>query len=295
MRKSQHQAPEFYAYRRGEKVHRLVDYLKGRERLFGARPRVAVVIGSFAALPYVHLHLEARRRFYPEVPLLVHDDASPCAGELEALCRGYGAELAVNVERYPACKGDLTAMAGGLLWAQELGVELLVKMSRRFVPCMRWVDDLVALAEESQYATYSAWTKTFNYGFRTECLAFAVEEWIGRELLHELIGLIFSPHEPFVEGHLHNMARRAAVRNTEAARAYDAALGARPRDRDGYAPWPFLRTDRLEKNGDFLWHDWAHPRDYARKAEEWGLPYGEKDFADPNMGLGKYPRDTPPA
>ena len=42
-------------------------------------PPFALVIGTFASTAYIHLQLEARRRLYPEVPLLVHDDGSPAA------------------------------------------------------------------------------------------------------------------------------------------------------------------------------------------------------------------------
>ncbi len=51
------------------------------------KARVGVVVGTFAALPYVHLQLEARRRRWPGVPMLVHDDASPQQADLSALCR----------------------------------------------------------------------------------------------------------------------------------------------------------------------------------------------------------------
>ena len=41
-----------------------------------------------------------------------------------------------------------------------------------------------------------------------------------------------------------------------------------------------MGTDRAAPSPRHLWHDWAQPRDYARKAREYGLPYTEDDFLD---------------
>ena len=131
-----------YAIERGGRSRLLGEFGKRRERRFPEAPQIALVVATFAAVPYVHLQLEARRRFYPEAPLLVHDDHSPYAGELESLCRSYGADFEQNGTRLPPSKGDLSAFVGGLAWAHEQGAGLLVKLSRRFVPTMRWVDDL---------------------------------------------------------------------------------------------------------------------------------------------------------
>lgn len=43
-----------------------------------------------------------------------------------------------------------------------------------------------------------------------------------------------------------------------------------------------MGTDRCPRTGNFLWHDWAQPRDYAAVARSRGLPYEDEDFADPN-------------
>ena len=194
------------------------------------RLQLALVIGTFAAVPYVHLQLEARRRLYPGVPLLVHDDGSPAAGTLGALCRGYGADFSGNARRLPPCKGDLSAFVSGLAWAGERGAEVLVKFSRRFLPVSDWCGSLSGLMRDSQYATACGWTTSFNFGFRSECVALAVERW--RDFAGEIAARIKAPGEPFVEGFLHDLARRAASENCDAARAYDARVGERPRERD---------------------------------------------------------------
>lgn len=261
------------------------------KRLFDRTPKVCAVIGTFAAVPYIHMHLEARKRFFPEVPLLVHDDCSAKGPELAELCKVYSAEFQTAVKRMPACRGDMTAVWAGIFWALDIDCDVVFKMSRRFVPTSKWDSSLEELAGDSQYATYCAWTKTYNFGFRSECMAVAAKEWLRLGLADEVATQICRPGGVlFVEGIMHNLARRAADSRCDLARAYDLKVGPRPTAKDGYAVWDFLGTDRGEKNDRFLWHDHASPADYAAKAQEWGLPYKEADFADPNQGLGAYPR-----
>ncbi len=268
----------------------LRDLMPERACLFREPPRMAMVVGTFAAVPYVHLHLEARRRWYPGVPLLVHDDHSPVAARLAALCGDYGADFERNTVRLPPCKGDLSAFAGGFHWARERGAELLLKLSRRFVPISDWRPSLAALAMESQYATHCSWTTTFGFGFRSECVAMAVEEWQRLLLAAEIARRIAVPGQPFVEGFLHELARRAARFNCGAAREYDARVGERPPERNGYAPWEWMGTDRKARSENFLWHDCATARDYHALGQQWGLPYAFEDYADPNAGFGSRPR-----
>lgn len=91
----------------------------------------ALVIGTFASTAYIHLQLEARRRLYPEVPLMVHDDASPAAGILQALCGACGAGFIRMPLRLPPCKVDLSAFARGLDWARGLGGGCAICPDRR--------------------------------------------------------------------------------------------------------------------------------------------------------------------
>jgi hypothetical protein len=272
-----------YAIRHGKTVRVWSDSVGQRDRLFAARPKIGLVVGTFAAVPYVHLQLEARRRLYPDIPMLLHDDCSPHGGELEKLCTAYSVECASTLARFPMHKGDLSAMAGGLAWARGQSLDILVKMSRRFLPLKPWADDLATLAMTSQYATYSSWTTSYNFGFRTECIGFAVEEWFTLGLFDQIIDAIRAPEAPFVEGFIHGLARHAAARNTQAARTFDEAVGRRPRNRGGYAIWPFMGTDRRAPTSNFLWHNWATPEDYAAQARQWDLPYQAADFCDPDM------------
>jgi len=256
------------------------------ERIFAGPPSVGLVVGTFASVPYVHLHLETRRRYYPDVPLLVHDDASPRRDELERLCEEYGCEFESNDSRRRPFVGDVSCFLGGLLWGRQNRLELVVKMSRRFIPLGDWTPGLRTVALASQYPTYCNHTESFGFGFRSECVGMAVKSWFDDRVPEELAMVAVSPEVPFVEGMVHNIARRLAKFRCERALEWDAAHGERPPDRDGYAPWPFMGTDRCSRYPEYLWHDSSNPADYFECSRRFGLPYSEKDFQDPNQGSG---------
>jgi hypothetical protein len=271
---------------RSQNAYSVSDIVDDRVAIFSRLPSVGLVVGTFASVPYIHLHLEARRRFYPDLPLLVHDDGSPMANELRRLCDDYDSEFETNDSRQPPCIGDISCFIGGLLWGKEEGIDILVKMSRRFVPIENWVPGLQALAMSSQYATYCSYTETFGFGFRSECVGLAVGEWIAHGMHRTLAGAAVTPGTPFVEALIHGLARRLAEVRCSQARSWDEDRGHRPSNRDGYAPWDFMGTDRCTQYATHLWHNSASPADYFRHAKQWGLPYVEQDFVDPNQGFG---------
>ena len=187
------------------------------DRLYGTCPSLGLVVGTFAGVAYVHLQLESRKRHYPTVPTLVHDDSSHAASQLKRLCDAYGAEFECNEQRLPHCLGDISAYYGGLKWAQKHGIEILLKVSRRWIFLTDWRHDLRKLAYESQYHTFSNHTTTFGYGFRTECLGMSVKRWANSGFLRDCIDRIGERRSVFVEGHLHQFARRLDAGNCTAA------------------------------------------------------------------------------
>jgi hypothetical protein len=254
-------------------------------KLFPKTPKVGLVIGTFAAVPYIHLQLEARKRFYPKIPILIHDDASHRQKELARLCADYGADFESNAARQPPCVGDLTAIAGGLLWAKEKGIDLLVKASRRWIFRTDWATDLRRLAMASQYATFCSYTTTFDFGFRTECFGMSVNAWTNPPIFAELTEPIRDGRTVFVEGFVHNLARKLESFQSEEAEQWRIAHPM-PRARSGYAQWGMMGTDRCASSANYLWHNCDSAAEYYRTAVDWGLPYAESDFADPNQGAG---------
>ncbi len=261
------------------------------ETIFADPPKLGLVIGTYSSLPFIHLQLEARRRFYPDLPMLVHDDASDRQAELGALCAEYGVDFETNLQRYGHQTGDLSALLGGLQWARERNVDLLVKLSRRFVPTVDWRPELLALAMESQYPTYSSWTRLYSFGFRSECLAAAVRPWFEAGAVADLAHALWSPGVGLIEAFVHNLARKTASRRCHRALAFDQQQGFRPPEISGYAIWPYLGFDRQTRSPGYLWYNFASPAEYAALAQRWGLACEAKHFAG---GEGKR-GDTVPA
>ncbi len=106
--------------------------------------------------------------------------------------------------------GDLQIFAAGLEWAREQGIELLIKkLSRRFIACNRWREGLLDLARRSNAVTFSSYTTSYHYGFRTECLGLYVPAWAQ---IPELKREATPGRRIFVEKFLHNRARLLAER-----------------------------------------------------------------------------------
>jgi hypothetical protein len=250
-----------------------------------ACPHLGMVIGTFAAVPYLHLQMEARRRFYPTVSLLVHDDASHQGAALQRLIREFGGEFICSQRRLPPTLGDLRTFVKGLEWAAASDIDVLLKLSRRWLFLADWQPSLRALARESHYATFGSYTTSFDYGFRTECLALAVAPWMQCGFLEDARGHIERGEGVFVEGYVHGYARRLEKANHEAAERWRLAHPA-PAERNGYALWALMGIDRCARSPYFLWHDGSGPKDYLEVARSWNLPYTLEDFVDPNQGAG---------
>lgn len=253
------------------------------DNLYIHHPSVGIVVGTFAAVPYVHLQLESRKRYLNSIPMLIHDDGSHRTNELSLLCKRYQVDFEHNIIRQPPCIGDMTAFIGGLIWAKEHNLDILLKVSRRWLFKTNWVIDLQKLAINSQYATYSNYTTSFDFGFRTECLAMNVAHWTQPKFMTMMIDPIKNPKDLFVEGFMHNIAKEIEKQNCSVANNYMKQHEThRIKDRIGYAYWDLMGTDRRQKSSEYLWHDANGPEEYAEQAKQWSLQYTTKDFQDPN-------------
>ncbi len=258
-----------------------VRYSVKPERIFTRSPHIGVVVGTFASLPYVHLQLEARKRFYPLIPLLVHDDHSPQRDSLSRLCAEYGAMFESNNYQMPDSLGDMTAFLGGMLWAPSVNVDLLVKLSRRFIPLRDWVQDLTRLALDSQGATYSHSCTSFGMGFRTECMGLHVETWKRLGPLEDIRKKILAHDSQFVEGYMHGLAGSVSGTTCLAHNMWEDSFKRPPSER-GFVPWDFMGKGRLEPNENVLWHDRDDHARYHDLGVSWGLPYSLKQYQHPN-------------
>jgi len=249
--------------------------------IYPPQATVGLAITTFAAAPHVHLHLEARRRFYPDVPLLVHDDGSDVQPQLAQLCADYGVEFRASGLRRGHHLGDVGGIYAGLKWAEEKRFDLLAKFSRRFIPLHDWRPDLLRLAHETQARTFNNVCLNINWGFRTEALAMHIPSWIGvlplfeKELATRAPSLWYTPGGVVCEKFVHGAARKVAA----TAKWKDD----RPRWCNGYAPWGILGDNRRIKVPNVLWHHSSPANAYYELALQWGLPYQRGDFFAPHL------------
>ncbi|MBI2968498.1 MAG: hypothetical protein HYY40_11900 [Bacteroidetes bacterium] len=243
--------------------------------------KIGLVIGTYSAVPYIHLHLESRKRNYPEIPILVHDDCSHNKQKLIELCKEYGADFVSTTQRSVPTLGDISAFVRGLEWANKQGFDVLVKMSRRFVPKSGWTAELINLVQTGHH-TFSNVTRSFNFGFRTECIGMKVKDWLQDIAINNLTKTLNNNVEVFVEGHIHNIARELNKLNKK-AQSWDI-VNNRPPEANAFAIWSFMGDDRCVQYPGFLWHDSHLPGDYYDLANQWNFTYAVEDFNDPNEG-----------
>lgn len=243
---------------------------------------VGLVIGTFAAVPYVHLALESRRRNYPQIPVLISDDCSPKQDELRALCRSYGAEWVSNPRRLGWPTGDLSSFYNGFEWAEGRGLTFLVKMSRRFIPLYDWLPDFRRLASETGAATFGNECSQSGMKIRTECIGFDVRRWSDSGAAGKLRRIADSSGaDLWVERFMYNLSLEVAGRPGGPRNADAPDANGRP-----FEPWSLVPSKRTTPRPDILWHNVDNAFDYCRVAVLFGLDYAVEDFADVNHGQG---------
>lgn len=234
--------------------------------------RVGVVVSTHACLPYVHLQLALLRRRYPTLPVMVHDDASPQSEDIAALCRQYGAAFCTTERRLGHTAGDMMAFAAGLDWASEGALDYLVKFSRRWVFITDWLSDLSMLIDRARPATVSSWCDRWGFGFRTECMALHVGDWMSADGPRQFRAYDGSLPEAFTD-----RIAASVPRSPEFERWMDL----QPPYKDGhrnYARWGLMRNRKDLRVDWLLWHETHSASDYAIAARAAGLDYHAGSF-----------------
>jgi len=237
-------------------------------RIIPAKPSIGLVIGTHGSPAYIHLFLESAKRNFP-VPILVHDDFSQV--ELKSLIEQYGCDFSINNRRYGHGSGDITTYYNGLNWAKNKGIDILVKMSRRFIPFFDWRPSLIQTALKSQHITYTNYCEYFKFGFRPECVGMYVPEWVKYvENLKNLAETPINVEKDLME--LINGFPRTCIVNESYASSGDKYC-------QYYGIWDIIGNNRMMEQKDILWHDNSGPAAYLNKAIIYGInKYNLKDF-----------------
>jgi hypothetical protein len=130
---------------------------------------ITLLIGTYASVPYVHLQLESRRRFYPNLPCIVCDDCSHETKRLSALCSDYDVQFHSNPYHLGHSYGDWSFFLRGL---SLCATSHLLKLSRRYIPFANIFD---LLPDSGITIGHPAFTHLPH--LRTECIALSVKDW----------------------------------------------------------------------------------------------------------------------
>jgi hypothetical protein len=253
--------------------------LNPQEKIFTQPPRLGLVISTFGSVPYVALGLAVRQKLYPTLPVLVHDDASDQRDELARLCEQHGVDFQTNSARLGHEMGDVASLVGGLRWAADKGIELLARMTRRFIPLRDWTGHLAEVALATQFGTYGRECKTHRLPIRTECLAMYVRDWALPGIAGQMAEFAIRNRASIVvERKVYDWAGRVYELNCGAAREWER-LHVQTTPRRMFCEWEFVEPERARPTPNYLWHDVNPPADYASLARQTGLNFSAAGFA----------------
>jgi hypothetical protein len=212
---------------------------------------------------YVHLHLEARKRFYPDIPLLVHDDNSQEVEKLRELCQRYGAEFMTTGKHQGHFEGDDACFMNALKWCKT---DLLVKFSRRWLFLNNeWIPDLLKSVEVSQYPTYTSHCDHYHFPSRTECVALHASSW-------RYVDFTKGVRQP--ETKFYRLASKVFSANKCCVNTKHQKIS----NGNILGTWQSIGTNRRQNPQGVMWHNQHSPEDYAKLAISWNLPYESADF-----------------
>jgi hypothetical protein len=243
-------------------------------------PSVGLVIGSYGVPAYMHLQLVSWKRFYPTIPLLIHDDSSDASDQIAELCKAYGASFCKTEKREGHLEGDLSASIRGLEFGRNNGLDLMVKFSRTWIPINNFVPSLQRLAHETQYATYGNQCKSNGYRLRTECIGWHIPTYFEGGHLDDMREWLRRRCQAgdYMELFLHRVAKKVIEKSTCTANAEYRARDSLYHKWRYYGIWDWMSEDSQKPNGNWLWHRSDKPLDYHRLSQIYDLPYALEDF-----------------
>ena len=219
--------------------------------------KFGLVIGTYGSVPYIHLFLESAKRNFPDVSIFVNDDNSKSEA-LRNICNDYGVTFHSNPHRHRHLPGDVTSAINGLNWAKKAELDILAKMSRRFIPFFDWTIELQK-AFKSGISTWGNYDISQNLPLRTECFAMHINSWYAHldkvEKIKRVKGNVFR----WVEENFFNLANKVSN-------------GRR------FETWNSIGNNRKARMPNILWHHANPPEDYFNKAKGYELPYVLEDF-----------------
>jgi hypothetical protein len=253
---------------------------------YSNNPTVGVVIGTYGSIAYIDLQLHYLKNVNKIDKILIHDDCSDKQEELKALADKYQVDFYSTQKQmfYKSCvgsNGDTSAFFIGLNWAKQNNIDILVKLSRRLIPCFNWVDDLKKLAVKTDGLTFSSFCEKDLFRFRTECCALNVKHWSSAYPMYCMNWVLNNEYTIFAEFWFHEISKTLSGNNYSKKWAKYAAKT--PYLYSGYVKWlDILGTNRYtreNRNENVLWHMFSSSEDYYNESVKvFGEKYTQRDF-----------------
>ena len=188
-----------------------------------------------------------------------------------------------NVIAEGNCSWRLVGFRSRAGMGEKKQLDILLKVSRRFIIAKPWTASLTELAVGTTHATYTGACAWFGFGFRSECVGMHVQAWLDCGACGTMaadLNLNKMP-DPLPEAYYHNLARK--IHSQTHNEADDLLLRYEryypsPTTCECFAPWPLMGIARTQRLPNVLWHDSHVREDYKALADEYGLSYTVDDF-----------------
>lgn len=240
--------------------------------------KILYAITTYDAYAYVDLSIHMHKKWGNDV--IVIDDGS-CSKKLHDVCIKYNVPL-FGIVNNPAKKfdeGDVISTVQAIHYAYANGYTHVVKQSRRWICLENPTPSLNVLIDESGGVTFSNYTKTWGFGFRTQFCGYEVKTWIN---CLEKIYNSFRRNENLglVEHYIHLIAESNEPQ-TEKYKKYKLIHNNEDKCK-GFVGWNWMGNDKKNTPSYILWHNNNTPSDYYNKAKNQGLNYTLDDFKIPD-------------
>jgi hypothetical protein len=270
-------------YQLNMKFDNTVDYTPK----YSEHPSLGVVIGTYGSVPYIDLQLHYLVNVNGIKNVLVCDDCSDKQTELKQLCDSYGVDFYSSQKKlfnkeYVGSVGDTNVFYEGLKWAKNKNIELLVKLSRRLIPCKEWKTEFLNLVKCSDATTFGSYCTKDPFNFRTECVGMHVDTWYSSYPMQCLKFTIENELCIFAEFWFHELAKTLSGNNYSEKWLKYIQENKFGYLRSGYAHWYDISgTCRFNSDNrtNVLWHQFSSTDDYYNKCLEiFGTKYQKEDF-----------------
>jgi len=257
---------------------------------YSDNPKIGVVIGTYGCIPYIDLQLHFLKNVNHIDNILIHDDCSPYQEQLKELTNKYNVDFYSTQKRmwHKSCIGsigDTNSFYQGLLWSKYKGLDILVKLSRRLIPCYNWKDSLIQLALNSDASTFSSFCTKDPFNIRTEGIGLNVDIWTKSYPLQGLLWTIENEYSIFAEFWMHEMAKTLSGNNYSQKWKEYCDKHKYGYLHSGYGMWQDIlgtcRYTNENRHENVLWHMYNSIEDYLNVSKQiFGDKYTLQDFND---------------